>query len=648
MCGIVGILHSEAKGAVDSEILHLMNHSLRHRGPDDEGYWIKRNVGLGMRRLSIIDLEGGHQPISNETEDVWTVFNGEIYNFAELRAELIKKNHRFRTRTDTEVIVHLYEEEGEEFVHKLRGMFAIALWDERRQKLLLYRDRVGIKPLLYWHRNGSLVFASEIKAILEYPDVEREISIPALSAYLSFLYIPSPDTIYQNIQKLPPGHWLSYENGNVRVKPYWDFSYRVDENCSETEWVEKLRDALAESVKFHLISDVPVGAFLSGGVDSSTVVAWMSRESNRPVKTYSIGFGEDRFNELPYARRVASLFRTEHHEKVLAPDAFQLLPKIVAGFDEPFGDSSAIPTYLVSEFAKQDVKVALSGDGGDELFGGYLWTRKEIWLEEYRRLPSAFRSAAEKFFLRDGYRPLREGGILNAFRRFLFDAQGTPFESFARRSRSFQPWMKQQLFEPWVLQELEFAGREEQDFMDSILGRHSTDSVIDQLLYWDSKVYLPDDLLTKVDCMSMMHSLEVRVPLLDHKVVELACSIPNSLKFKQHTTKYILKRAMKDLLPAQILKQRKQGFSIPLQTWFSRELYPLAKSFLTGSDSMARRYFNPRYLQWLLEEHRAGRQRFGSQLYALLSLEIWLRLHEKADLAISLNNASLKLKDLLP
>ncbi len=646
MCGIVGILHSEAKGAVDSEILHSMNHSLRHRGPDDEGYWIKRNVGLGMRRLSIIDLEGGHQPISNEAGDVWTVFNGEIYNFAELREELIRKNHRFRTRTDTEVIVHLYEEEGEAFVHKLRGMFAIALWDDRRQKLLLYRDRVGIKPLLYWYRNGSLVFASEMKAILEYPDVEREISIPSLSAYLSFLYIPSPETIYQNIQKLPPGHWLCYENGNITVKSYWDFSYRIDENCSEVEWVERLRDTLAESVKLHLISDVPVGAFLSGGLDSSTVVAWMSRESTLPVKTYSIGFQEDRFNELPYARMVASSCRTEHHEKVVAPDAFRLLPKIIAAFDEPFGDSSAIPTYLVSEFAKQGVKVALSGDGGDELFGGYLWTRKEIWLEQYRRFPPALRGLAENFFLRKNYRPLREDGFLDAIRRFLFDAKGTPFQSFARRSRSFQPWMKKELFEPWVLQELELAGRAEHDFAESVFNRHPADSVIDKLLYWDSKVYLPDDLLTKVDRMSMTHSLEVRVPFLDHKVVELACSIPNSLKFKQRTTKYILKQAMKDLLPPRILKQRKQGFSIPLQTWFSRELYPLAKSFLTGSNSLSRRYFNPRYVHWLLEEHRAGRQRFGSQLYALLSLEIWFRLHEKAHPVISLANASLK--DLLP
>jgi asparagine synthase (glutamine-hydrolysing) len=627
MCGIVGIVHPEGKGQVDPGILRAMNASLTHRGPDDEGYWVNRNIGLGMRRLSIIDLEGGHQPISNETEDIWTVFNGEIYNFCELRQELIEKGHRFQTRSDTEVIVHLYEEEGEEFVQKLRGMFAIALWDGQSRKLLLCRDRLGIKPLHYWFRNGTLLFASEIKALLEVPEVSREISLSALSDYLSFLYIPTPKTIYQEIQKLPPGHRLRYEKGQVEIEPYWDFSFELNHSLSEKEWSERLRETIAEAVKLHMISDVPVGAFLSGGVDSSTVVAWMSRESPVPVKTYSIGFPDERFNELPFAREVAKHCGAEHRERMTKADAFELLPKIISGFDEPFADFSAIPTYLVSEFAKEEVKVALSGDGGDELFGGYLWTRKEVWLEKYRRLPAAVRKSIESVLLKENYRPLRESGALSALQRFVYDAGLTPYESFARRATCFQPWMKRELLEPWVAEEVE---RESSEIVRSFFERNAASSVIDKFLYLDSKIYLPDDLLTKVDRMSMIHSLEVRVPLLDHKVVELASSIPFSLKMRGRTTKYILKKAMEGLLPEKILKQRKQGFALPLEPWFRGELYPFAKKILLEGPGLSRRFFQREYVTRLLEENRTGRQRFGTQLYALVVFELWCRLFQEA------------------
>lgn len=640
MCGIVGIVHPEGREAVDGEVLHAMNASLRHRGPDDEGYWLNRTVGIGMRRLSIIDLEGGRQPISNEDSTIWTVFNGEIYNFRQLRQELTQKGHRFKTVSDTEVIVHLYEEEGEGFVHKLRGMFAFALWDDKAKKLLLYRDRVGIKPLHYWFKNGALVFASEIKAILEYPEAGREISLSALSDYLSFLYIPTPKTIYREILKLPAGHFLRYTEGQIEILPYWDFEYREVPNVPEAVWIDRLRAALKEAVKLHLVSDVPVGAFLSGGTDSSAVVSWMSQLSSSSVKTYSIGFRDDAFNELPFAREVASHCQTNHHEKIIEADAFNLLPKIISGFDEPFADSSAIPTYLVSEFARQDLKVVLSGDGGDELFAGYLWTRKEKWLERYRRFPAAIRRKVEALLLKGNYQPLRETSLQSLFQRFLFDAALPPAESFARRAMSFQPWMKENLFEPWALKELEEESSLAPVF--SFFDRPNAQSVMNKFLYLDSRIYLPDDLLTKVDRMSMIHSLEVRVPLLDHKLVELAGGIPFSLKLKGRTTKYILKQAVKDMLPARILKQRKQGFSIPIQRWFREDLANFARAVLLEDKCLNRKYFRPAYVKWLLDEHQSGRQRFGTQIYALVVFELWARLAEETEGKISSKAFSLK------
>ncbi|MBI2167180.1 MAG: asparagine synthase (glutamine-hydrolyzing) [Candidatus Omnitrophica bacterium] len=644
MCGIAGIVQPENQGAVDPGILRRMNESQRHRGPDDEGYYLKGPVGLAMRRLKIIDLEGGHQPLANETEDVWTVFNGEIYNFRELRDELITKGHRFHTATDTEVIVHLYEEEGEDFVGRLRGMFAIALWDEKAQKLLLIRDRIGIKPLHYWFQGGTLAFASEIKALLECPAVGRELSLTALNDYLSFLYIPAPRTIYQEIQKLPPGHWARYQHGKFEIRPYWDFNGAVEAGRSEHEWIELLREALEESVRAHLVSDVPLGAFLSGGMDSSTVVAWMSRTASEPVKTYSIGFPDSRFNELPYARKVAKRFETEHHEEMVEAGAFELLPKIVSLFDEPFADSSGIPTYLVSRFARSDVTVALSGDGGDELFGGYLWTQKEIWLERFRRLPPFFGKGMSPLFLKKGYRPLREKGFWNAVRRFYYDAALSPAESYARRAMCFQPWMLAELLQPSVLEES--RGEGSLDLIRSFFERSGSRSLIDQFLYLDSKIYLPDDLLTKVDRMSMAHSLEVRVPLLDHKLAELAFSMPHSLKMKSRTTKYILKQAMRGLLPRGILRQRKQGFSIPLERWFRNELYSFARKILVEDEPVSRRYFRLDYVRWLLEAHRRGAQNFGSQLYALVVFEIWCRTNLNPEGRVS--SLNLSLKDLSP
>ena len=640
MCGIVGIIQPESRGPVDGGILRAMNSSLRHRGPDDEGYWTGGCVGLGMRRLSIIDLEGGHQPISNEDGSVWTVFNGEIYNFLELREALARKGHQFKTRSDTEVIVHLYEEKGEAFVQDLRGMFAIALWDERLRKLLLYRDRVGIKPLHYWFKNGMLLFASEIKAILEYPEVSRDLSLRALSDYLSFLYVPTPNTIYREIAKLPAGHFLRYSEGEIQIQRYWDFDYQENSSLGEEEWIEKLRERVRESVKLHLVSDVPLGAFLSGGMDSSTVVAWMSQKNSAPVKTYSIGFREQEFNELPFARQVAQCFHTDHHEQKVEADAFQLLPKILAGFDEPFADSSAIPTYLVSEFARREVTVALSGDGGDELFAGYLWTRKENWLEQYRRFPVFFKKSLEALLLKKDTPPVRETGFWALAQRFVHDAGRAPLESFARRSMCFQPWMKEKLFQPWLREALK--GEESIEVLRKYFEEKNSAALMNRLLYLDSKVYLPDDLLTKVDRMSMLHSLEVRVPLLDHKLIEFAGTLPFSLKLKGRTTKYLLKRAMKGLLPPEVLKQRKQGFSVPLQRWFQGRLNPMAKKLLLEEKSFALRYFRRESMEELFREHQAGRQQLGHQLYALVVFELWSRLAKETHGRISAEPALFK------
>ena len=624
MCGIAGLIQAPSFGKIDPGLLERMNACQIHRGPDEDGKYISGGVGLAMRRLKIIDLAGGRQPITNENGDVWTVFNGEIYNFKELRRELEKKGHAFRTKTDTEVIVHLYEEEGESFVQRLRGMFAIALWDERVKKFLLFRDRLGIKPLHYWSQGGKLAFASEIKSLLEIPGVSREISAESVYDYLSFLYVPGAATIYREIRRLPPAHFLRWQDGRVDIRRYWDVHFEARHGMHEERWAEELRALLEESVRLHAVSDVPLGAFLSGGVDSSCVTALLARALGKPIQTFSIGFEDAKFNELPFARLVAQRYGTEHHEEILGPRIFERLPEILSGFDEPFADSSALPTYLVSQFARRHVTVALSGDGGDELFAGYLWTRKEKWLEEFRRLPGFLRGALQQVFLTRDYKPLREGGVLAGIQRFIFDAHAAPLESFARRARCFQPWMLDKLFTAEVK-----ACVRSRNVLETKWAQAGALNVMDHLLYLDSTVYLPDDLLTKVDRMSMAHSLEVRVPLLDHKIVELAARMPFELKLKGNTTKYILKKAVGDLLPPKILKQRKQGFSIPLQCWFRQELARLAVQLLAGDDSASAHYFDRTYVRWLLSEHQAGRNQFGTQIYALLMFELWLRAEKK-------------------
>lgn len=622
MCGICGIVYNNEDKLVEKDILNKMNASLIHRGPDEDGYFIKGNVGLGIRRLSIIDVKGGHQPIYNENKTICVICNGEIYNYLELREDLKKHGHSFSTNSDVEVIVHLYEEDPENFMHKLRGMFAVAIYDSNKDSLILIRDRLGIKPLYYTYQKGVFLFASELKAILKYPGLEKEISLEALSDYLTYLYIPAPETIFESIYKLPPAHILTFSNGDIALRQYWEVDYQKQKENVEQYYIERLGDLLRESVRMHLMSEVPLGAFLSGGMDSSTIVALMSRVAGERVKTFSVGFDVPGFNELVYAEAVAKRFGTEHYQINLAPDIVNLLPKIVSHFDEPFADSSAIPTYLISEFAKTKVTVCLSGDGGDELFAGYGWTRRQKFIEDYNRLPKILRQKINRLFLGNDYLPDFNRSSLGKLKRFFYDA-GLPVEqSFMRRKTCFSEEMKRCLFRKDIYEKIKHhnsINRISPYFKKQNIGD------LEKLLFADTKSYLPEDCLRKVDMMSMMHSLEVRVPFLDHKVVEFVVSMPFKYKMRRSISKYILKKSMRGILPKEILKQRKLGFSIPLNLWFRSTLKGTIDDFLLAGDSGLDNYFDSRYIKNLISEHINGRQDFGNQIFSLLILELWFR-----------------------
>lgn len=629
MCGICGVLYTDRKREVEPDILSRMSEVISHRGPDDQGVYINDNVGLAARRLSIIDLESGHQPMHNEDGSIWIVFNGEIYNHEYLRRELAGKGHHFYTKSDTEVIIHLYEEEGEDYVHRLRGMFAIAIWDTREEKLLLTRDRMGIKPLHYRFEDGLLLFGSEIKTILQHPEAERVISLKALSDYLSYLYIPSPETIFKHIHKLPPGHMLRYQKGKISLVQYWDIRY-TDENGSEKEYCHRLQELLRESIRMHLVSDVPLGVFLSGGMDSSLMVALMSEIANEPVKTFSAGFDVAAYDELDYAKVVAREFNTDHHEIRLRPDIVEALPQIVRHFDEPFADCSAVATYSLAEFTKRYVTVALSGDGGDELFAGYDWTRREKIINYYRKVPLGLRRLINSGVLRGEQVSGRHNSVLAKMGRFAHDSSVLPERGFFRRFTCFTEDMKQRLLSDWVKERLK--GYDSFEVIRTHLTREPPRDFMDKMLRVDTKVYLPGDGLCKIDRMSMGHSLEARVPFLDHEFVEFAANIPFRYKLRGFTSKYVLKQAVRGILPPKTTKQRKQGFDIPVDAWFRQELAPLAEAMLLRQpESRKRGIFRPEYVKWILTEHAARRQDFGHHIYALLVFETWARLYLDRD-----------------
>jgi asparagine synthase (glutamine-hydrolysing) len=626
MCGICGIYNFDGR-LVDEEILRKMNHTLIHRGPDGEGYYIGKNIGLGHRRLSIIDLEGGKQPMGNEDGSIQVVFNGEIYNFLELKKDLEAKGYRFRTRSDTETIIYGYEEWGEDFVQKLRGMFAIALWDSRNRKLLLIRDRIGKKPLYYYLGKGRILFASEIKALLMDKSIPKKIDPSALDSYLSFGYVPSPLSIFKAIRKLPPAHIAVCKLGNFSVRQYWHLDMENEASPKpEEEVLEELRCLFDEAVHLRLISDVPLGAFLSGGVDSSGVVASMaSLVENVPVKTATIGFSDKRFDEIEYARIVAKQYQTDHTEFVVNPDALEVLEDIVWHLDEPFADASAIPTYYVSKMARQKVTVALSGDGGDETFAGYI---NRYYMN---RLEDSVRRKLPGFLKQNILGPMGEiypkaDFLPRPFRlkRFLSNLSNT-FEQAYFRDMSFYflPEMKEKLYHS----DFKSAIKDFNAF--DILGDHfkvnRNPDITTRVQYVDIKTYLPEDILVKVDRMSMAHSLEVRAPILDHKLMEYVGSLPSNLKLKGKESKYILKKMLEDRLPQDILYRKKQGFSIPLASWLRNEMRGFVEETLFSSQNGLSSFFNPQYIKDLWRRHLNGRQDYAYPLWGVMMFSLWKR-----------------------
>ena len=623
MCGIAGFINTSIKPVAEREaLLDAMCRIITHRGPDEQGMMVDDQAALGMRRLSIIDLKTGQQPIYDESGNQVIVFNGEIYNFRELKTELEKLGHRFKTNSDTETIVHAYEEFGADCLERLRGMFAFAIWDKAKKELFIARDRVGKKPLYYSVLDGGeIVFGSELKVLLIHGGIKREIDLAAMDAYLSFGYVPDPMCIFKNVRKLEPGHYLTWREGKVETHGYWDFDYSerpASSGRKEEDYIEELRELITDAVNVRLISEVPLGAFLSGGVDSSAVVGNMARLSNQPVKTFSIGFNEDSFNELKYARIAAEHFGTEHHEFIVTPDLCDVVDELVGHFDEPFADSSALPTYMVSKMAREYVTVVLSGDGGDELFAGYtryVTDKKRAGLD---KLPSALRAGL--------LQPLSAMLPHNApGKNYLYNASLDTVDRYIDNISHFSPQKKAALYSAATKQSMNgSSGAGEKLFYDFAAGVESADPV-DKLLYLDSKTYLPGDILTKVDRMSMAASLEARVPLLDHKLIEFVTRIPAALKLKGLETKYIFKRAMKGLVPESILNRPKQGFGVPINEWINSQLRDRIRETLLEKRTLDRGYFAPPYIELLLDEHARGRRDHSHALWILWMLELWHR-----------------------
>jgi asparagine synthase (glutamine-hydrolysing) len=612
MCGIAGIVSLDRK-PVDPGELQRMCDAIIHRGPDDEGFYFEPGVGLGMRRLSIIGLDTGHQPIHNEDGSIQVVFNGEIYNYKELRHDLQQRGHSFYTETDTETLVHLYEEYGAKLVEKLRGMFAFAIWDGRKRQLLLARDRLGIKPLFYAYSHGRLIFASEVKAILQLPEVDIALNWKSTQRLFTFLATPASESIVEGIHKLCPGHILiAAENQEIRVEQYWDVRFFPDYEHDENYFIERLRELLREAVRLRMISDVPVGAFLSGGLDSSAVVALMSGMTSEPINTYTIGFEDSGFDETPYARRVAEQFGTVHTEQILAMDALDVIEDIAWYLDEPFGDSSAIPTYMVSKLAAKNVKVALSADGGDELFAGYDKYVVESRERSYRFIPPALRKAMGLIgrALPDNARGKNFLGhfAMDGMNRYL-DA-GTFFKLDEQKH----------LFNPDVFELM--SGNPARSEMEHL--RKDNGNWLSSLQYLDLKSYLPLDILTKVDRMSMAHSLEARVPLLDHKLVEFAATIPAEFKLRGGATKHIFKKAMRGVLPDAIIDRPKHGFAVPLGQWFKGRFDGFLHDLLLSDTSKKRGILNVAHVEHLIQRQGAGRP-LDNQLWTLISFELWCR-----------------------
>lgn len=624
MCGICGKININNE-PIDKVLLKNMISCLSHRGPDDEGIYLKDNVGLGHRRLSIIDLSpSAHQPMSNEDGSLWIVYNGEIYNFPELRENLIKKGHTFHSKSDTETIIHLYEEYGVDCLKYLRGMFAFAIWNDKDRSLFLARDRVGKKPLYYWHTKDTFVFASEIKSILQDSGYTRKPDHTAIHHYLTYQYVPSPWTAFEGIKKLPPAHYLVLRNGQVEIKRYWKLSYLPKHKMKEEDLGDEIIERLRESVRIRLISDVPLGAFLSGGIDSSAVVALMSGIMNEPVKTFSIGFKETAYNELHYARMVAERFRTNHMEFIVEPKAIDIIDKLIWHYNEPFADPSAIPTYYVSKLAREHVTVVLNGDGGDENFAGYgRYAANEFSRMMHRFFPSSVAKAALPLVmgLPHGKDPTN---FFWRLKRFLQEYVKTPELRNAHWLCHFTTEMKNDLYEGDFLKQ--FSSIDSFDLLLDKYKESEADSFLDKTLYADVMMYLPDDLLVKVDVASMANSLEARSPFLDHEFMEFAAKIPSELKLKGRTTKYVLKESLKRFLPDEVLYREKMGFGVPIDHWFRNELKDMAYDIILGERARSRGYFKTSALKKILDEHSSYKWNWHYHIWNLLMLELWHRM----------------------
>lgn len=625
MCGICGIYNFNSDNNVDSSLIQQMIKVIKHRGPDDEGTYINKNIGLGHCRLSTIDLIKGHQPICSEDKTVWIICDGEIYNFQDLRNELIKKGHIFYTNSDTETIVHLYEEKKEDFVIDLNGVFAIAIWDEKNKKLILARDRLGKKPLYYSTDKDKLVFASEIKSILEDKTFIREIDYEALDDYFSFICVPAPKSIFKNIKKLLPGHILVATPEKLSIREYWDLTFLPDKNKDEKYYSEHLLKLLTSAVECRLISEVPLGAFLSGGIDSSGVVALMATLLDQPVTTLSIGFREEAFNELDFARLIVQKYKTNHYEYIVTQDAVDIINKLVWYFDEPFADSSAIPTYYASKIAKEHVKVVLAGDGGDETFAGY--TRRYF----HNRVENQIRDTLPNFVRTKILPPIAKyypkldwlPGIIRIFqlKTILTNITLSLERAFFNSMAIFNDEFKDKLYTSDLKAKL--GGYNSFNLFEYYFNKTKGWDPLSKLQYVDTKTSLPNDGLVKVDRMSMAVSLGVRTPFLDHKLVEFAATIPAELKLKGMTSKYILKKTLAPLLPQEILTRKKRGFAVPIEMWFKNGLKDITEQTLFHSKLAQRGYFNIDFIRWMWDQHQKGLRNFSSHLWTLLMFELW-------------------------
>ncbi len=625
MCGICGLYNYGSGLPVTRGDLKAMNDLLVHRGPDDEGYYEHENVGLAMRRLSIIDLSTGHQPISNEDGSLWIVFNGEIYNFQELRERLLAKGHVFKTKSDTEAILHLYEEKGTDFPKELRGMFAVAIWDSRRKRLVLARDRIGKKPLFYAVTRSCLVFASELRSLLTIKDLPREINPAAIDAYLTLQYIPSPISIFKGVKKLEPASVLVFEDGRETVEKYWDLPVGAEklEHIPVEELKGMLKAELSEAVKIRLMSEVPLGAFLSGGIDSSVVTALMAEHSATPVKTFAIGFKEEKFSELGYARQVAEMYGTKHTEFVVEARMADVLEKLAWHYGEPYADCSALPSYFVSRETRRDVTVALNGDGGDEAFGGYL---RYVGMKAERLIASApgwSKTAALKAV--GAFPKTAPFNFFWRLEKFLkFSVMNTLERRYLSTVSFFGPGETGGLYSNKFANMLGNEKNYGERYLSKFFALNPDEDLLNRMTYVDMRSYLPECLMTKMDIASMANSLETRSPFLDHKVLEFAFRLPGRLKLKGLSgTKWILKETFRDMLPPDIYSRGKMGFGIPLGIWFRGELKDYWAGACLSKKALDRGYFRPEELYRLWDEHQQGRRDHGYKLWALLMLELW-------------------------